>query len=56
MEKSFISLFNMTPVSGTMTREPKRVLMVVVRLIAMPLASATTTWDVPGFVGQFLTG
>jgi hypothetical protein len=43
MEKSFISLFIMTPVSGIMTREPKSVLMVVVRLIAIPLLSATTT-------------
>ena len=48
MEKSFISLFMMTPVSGTMTREPKRRLMVVVSETAMPLASLVTTAEVPG--------
>src|SRR4051812_33362882 len=48
MLKSFISLFMITPVSGTMTVEPKRRLIVVVREIAMPDLSAVTTWDVPG--------
>lgn len=48
IEKSFISLFIMTPVSGTRRWEPKRRLMVVVRLMAIPEASAVTTWDVPG--------
>ena len=40
MEKSFISLFMITPVAGTMSWEPKRRLMVLVMLIAMPEASA----------------
>lgn len=48
MEKSFISLFMMTPVSGTMSWEPKRRLTVVVREMAIPVESAVTTWDVPG--------
>jgi hypothetical protein len=48
MEKSFISLFMMTPVSGTMTRLPKRVLIVVVREMAMPDLSVTTMCEVPG--------
>jgi hypothetical protein len=52
IEKSFISLFMMTPVSGTMTKDPKRVLIVVVKLIAIPLLSATTTCDVPGYTHQ----
>lgn len=38
----------MTPVSGTMSWEPKRRFMVVVREMAMPLLSAVTMWDVPG--------
>jgi hypothetical protein len=41
IEKSFISLFIMTPVSGTTTRKPKRVLMVIVKMIAIPLTSST---------------
>ncbi len=48
IEKSFISLFMMTPVESTINCEPNKVLMVVVKLIAMPEASATTIWDVPG--------
>lgn len=39
----FISLFIMTPVSGTMTALPKIRLMVVVRLSASPDLS-TVTW------------
>lgn len=42
IEKSFISLFMITPVSGTINCEPKRRLMVVVKLMAMPEASAVT--------------
>src|ERR1700760_1546714 len=48
MLKSFISLFMMTPVSGTITFDPKRRLIVVVRDIAIPLRSLTTTAEVPG--------
>lgn len=40
IEKSFISLFMMTPVVGTMSPEPKMKLMVLVKLIAIPEASA----------------
>ena len=47
MEKSFISLFMMTPVSGTTSWLPKSRLTVVVREMAMPEASAVTTWEVP---------
>ena len=47
MLKSFISLFMMTPVLGTMTCEPKSVFTVVVSEITMPEESATVTWDVP---------
>jgi len=36
-EKSFISLFMITPVAGTMSWEPKRVLMVLVREMARPV-------------------
>jgi hypothetical protein len=43
IEKSFISLFITTPVEGTMTCEPKSVLTVLVREMAMPEASATVT-------------
>ena len=39
----FISLFIITPVSGTMTREPKNRLIVVVSENARPEASATAT-------------
>jgi hypothetical protein len=39
-EKSFISLFIITPVAGTMSWEPKRVLMVLVREMARPVWSA----------------
>lgn len=42
----------MTPVSGTMSREPNRRLMVVVKLMAIPDASAVTTWDVPGLISS----
>lgn len=42
MEKSFISLFIMRPVSGTITPEPKLRFIVLVRDIASPLASAVT--------------
>ena len=48
MEKSFISLFMMMPVSGTMRREPKVRLMVLVEEMARPEASAVDMWDVPG--------
>lgn len=41
MEKSFISLFIITPVAGTISWEPNRRLIVLVMLIAMPDASAT---------------
>ena len=41
-----------TPVSGTIIREPKNRLTVVVREVAMPEASAVTTWDVPWLSGQ----
>jgi hypothetical protein len=47
MEKSFISLFMITPVSGTMRRLPKIRLMVVVREMDMPEWSAVTMCDVP---------
>ena len=47
IEKSFISLFIMTPVAGTMSWEPNRRLMVLVMLIASPLASAAATCEVP---------
>jgi len=36
-EKSLISLFMITPVAGTMSWEPKRVLMVLVREMARPV-------------------
>lgn len=39
-EKSFISLFMITPVAGTMSWEPKRVLMVLVSEMARPVWSA----------------
>ena len=48
MEKSFISLFIMTPVSGIINWEPNKRLIVLVREIAIPEASAVTTCDVPG--------
>ncbi|KAL8875574.1 MAG: hypothetical protein Q9198_006086, partial [Flavoplaca austrocitrina] len=48
IEKSFISLFIITPVDSTINWEPNNKLIVVVRVIAMPEASAVTTWDVPG--------
>ena len=47
MEKSFIWLFRMTPVAGSMTREPKKIFTVEVREKARPEASAVTIWDVP---------
>lgn len=43
-----ISLFITTPVSGTMTLDPKRVLTVVIVEIASPEWSATVICDVPG--------
>ena len=43
MEKSFISLFIITPVSGTMRCEPKSRFTVVVSEMAIPEASAVTT-------------
>lgn len=46
----FISLFMMTPVSGTMSCEPNRRFTVVVREMAMPDASAVTTCEVPGLL------
>ena len=47
IEKSFISLFMMTPVAGTISWEPNRRLMVLVTLIASPLASAAAKCEVP---------
>lgn len=38
----FISLFMITPVSGTITVDPKKRLMVVVKVMANPDASAVT--------------
>ena len=35
------------PVSGTISWEPNIVFIVVVRLIAIPDASAATIWEVP---------
>ena len=43
----FIPSFIMMPVSGTMTLEPKKRLIVVVRDVAMPDASAVPIWEVP---------
>ena len=40
MEKSSISLFKITPVPGTITLEPKLVLMVDVIATQLPSASA----------------
>ena len=48
MEKSFISLFMMTPVSGIIKCEPNRRLIVVVKDIASPELSAALICDVPG--------
>lgn len=48
MEKSFISSFMITPVSGTMSLLPKRRFTVVVRLMARPARSVETMWEVPG--------
>lgn len=47
IEKSFISSLRITPVSGTMTVDPKSRLIVVVKEIAMPDASAATISLVP---------
>ena len=47
-EKSFISLFIITPVSGTITCEPKKRFNVLVSDVVIPLASAVTRCDVPG--------
>ena len=46
-----ISLFMMTPVSGTIILEPKKRLIVVVKEVAMPEESAVTTWEVPWLCG-----
>ena len=48
VEKSSISLFMMMPVSGTMRREPKVRLMVLVEEMARPEASAVEICEVPG--------
>ena len=42
-----ISLFMTMPVSGIITLEPKKRLIVVVKDVAIPEESAVTTWDVP---------
>ena len=42
-----ISLFIITPVSGTIIPEPKKRLTVVVKEVAMPEESAVTMWEVP---------
>lgn len=54
--KSSISLFRMTPVSGTINRDPKIVLMVVVSEMLSPDSSAVTMCDVPGvsIISRFL--
>ena len=44
----FIPSFMITPVSGTITCDPKRRFTVVVKLIANPLASAVAISEVPG--------
>lgn len=46
-EEPFISLFMITPVSGTMMWEPKKRLIVVVIERAMPEESAATMCEVP---------
>ena len=43
----FIWLLSITPVVGSMSREPKNVLIVEVREKAMPDASAVTMCEVP---------
>jgi hypothetical protein len=48
IEKSFMSLFMITPVSGTMICEPSQVLMDLVRDRASPDVSAVTMCEVPG--------
>ena len=50
-EKSFISLFMMIPVMGSISRDPKRRLTVLVSETAMPKASAVDTCEVPGLHG-----
>ena len=45
--KSFISLFMITPVSGSISCVPKRILAVVVRSIAMLSPSVVSIWAVP---------
>jgi hypothetical protein len=47
-EKSSISLFMMSPVSGIISCDPNTRLRVLVRDTAIPDASAVETWDVPG--------
>ena len=47
IELPFIWLLSITPVDGTMSREPKNALMVEVREKAMPDASAVTMCEVP---------
>lgn len=51
-EKSSISLFMMTPVSGTMSLLPKRRFIVEMEEIAKPVASAVAMCDVPGLSFQ----
>ncbi len=46
-KKPFISLFMITPVSGTMMWEPKKRLMVVVMERARPEESAVAMCEVP---------
>ena len=48
MALTFISLFIITPVSGTISCDPNSRFIVVVNDIAMPEASAVTICDVPG--------
>ena len=48
----FISLFMITPVSGTMTPEPKKILIVVVIDNARSDESAVTMCDVPWLANQ----
>ena len=50
IEKSFISLFMMIPVSGTISWEPKKVLTVVVIEMAIASLSVVTICAVPGLL------
>ena len=51
IEKSFISLFIIIPVSGTMTCEPNKRFIDVVIEMARPEESAATMCEVPGVLG-----